>query len=172
MSTYEEIEARLKAKAEEPSPESIKFERPGQSVIGRVRRYEKGSTDWGDCVICVIESLTTGNLASIWIFGTVLANAFQKQQPRPGEIIRVEFKGIVQREGQSDYKDWTLTVDRPHGDGLTYAEAAGVAAAASPPPAPVEPEQHFPTTGDFHDAEPAPAAAPAAPADDTDDIPF
>lgn len=167
MSTYEEIEARLRAQAEEPSPESIKFEKPGQSVIGRVRRYEKGSTDWGDCVICVIESLTTGNLASIWIFGTVLANAFQKQQPRPGEIIRVEFKGVVQRDGQSNYKDWTLTVDRPHGEGLTYAEAAGVTAAAPPPP-PVETPTEFPATGDFH-AE-ADEAAPAT--DDVDDIPF
>lgn len=164
MSTYEEIEARLKAKAEEPSPESIKFERPGQSVIGRVRRYEKGSTDWGDCVICVLESLQTGNLASVWIFGTVLANAFQRLQPRIGEVIRVEYKGEVHREGQSSYKDWNLTVDRDEAEGLSYAEAAGITAA---PPPPASRAQSFPTTGDHHAA--ADADFPAA-ADD--DIPF
>ena len=166
MSTYEEVEARLKAKAEEPSPESIKFEKPGQSVIGRVKRYEKGSTDWGDCVICVIESLTSGNLASIWIFGTVLANAFERLQPRIGEVIRVEFKGEVHREGQSSYKDWNLTVDRDEAEGLSYAEAAGTKAVTTPTPPPA---QHFPTTGDVHDAAPA-AAATAA--DTDDDIPF
>lgn len=164
MTTYEEVEARLKAKAAEPSPESIKFETPGQSVIGKVRRYEKGSTDWGDCVICVIESLKSGNLASIWIFGTVLANAFQRLQPRIGEVIRVEYKGEVHREGQSSYKDWNLTVDRDEAEGLSYAEAAGVA--AQPPAAP--PARSFPTTGDHH------AAAYAAdfPAAADDDIPF
>ena len=164
MSTYEEVEARLKAKAAEPSPESIKFETPGQSVLGRVRRYEKGSTDWGDCVICVIESLKSGNLASIWIFGTVLANAFQRLQPRIGEVIRVEYKGEVHREGQSSYKDWNLTVDRDEAEGLSYAEAAGITAATTTP-APAA--QSFPTTGDHHAA--AEADFPAA-ADD--DIPF
>lgn len=162
MSTYEEVEARLKAKAAEPSPESIKFETPGQSIIGRVRRYEKGSTDWGDCVICVIESLKSGNLASIWIFGTVLANAFQRLQPRIGEVIRVEYKGEVHREGQSSYKDWNLTVDRDEAEGLSYAEAAGVAAT---PPAPLA--QSFPTTGDHHAAADADFTAAA-----DDDIPF
>ena len=164
MSTYEEVEARLKAKAAEPSPESIKFETPGQSVIGRVRRYEKGSTDWGDCVICVIESLKSGNLASIWIFGTVLANAFERLQPRIGEVIRVEYKGEVHREGQSSYKDWNLTVDRDEAEGLSYAEAAGTKAATTPTPPPA---QNFPTTGDVHsDADYASQHAPV------DDIPF
>lgn len=163
MSTIEEIEERLKAAAAKPAPESIKFERPGQAVIGRVVRYEKGSTDWGDCVICVIASLTTGNLASVWIFGTVLSNAFERAQPRPGEIIRVEFKGEVHREGQSSYKDWSLVVDRDEEDGLTYAEAAGIT--PNPKATPT-----FPTSGDVHaDAE---AAFAAASTDETDDIPF
>lgn len=168
MTTYEEIEARLKAKAEEPAPESIKFEKPGQSVVGQVVRYEKGSTDWGDCVICVLRSLKTGNLASVWIFGTVLANAFQRLQPRPGEIIRVEYKGEVHRQGASSYKDWNLTVDRADEQGLSYAEAAGIAAApASQPP----PAEQFPTAGDVHDEAEAEFAAAEA-GDDTDDIPF
>lgn len=167
MSTIEEIEARLAQKAAEPAPESWKPERPGESIIGRVRRYEKGTTSWGECVICVVESLRNpGKFASIWIFGSVLSNAFQKQQPRPGEVIRVEYGEEIQRDGQPSYRDWTLTVDRAEGDGLTYAEAAGVAGTA---PAPAEP-QTFPTTGDVH----APAEAAAAPAGDPvpDDIPF
>ena len=168
--TYEEIEARLKAKAAEPSPESIKFERPGQAVIGKVRRYEKGSTDWGDCVICVLESLQTGNLASLWIFGKVLAGAFDRLQPRIGEVIRVEYLGEVHPEGGQRYKNWSLIVDRDEaqGQGLSYAEAAGTASA--PKPQPDEP-QHFPTTGDFHAADDA-AAAQTAAETSTDDIPF
>ena len=170
MSTIEDIEARLKAKAEEPSPESIKFEKPGQSVMGRVRRYEKGSTSWGDCVICVIESLQSGNLASIWIFGTVLSNAFERLQPRIGEVIRVEYRGTVEpQSGGAAYKDWNLTVDRDEAQGLSYAEASGSAAPRQSHPD--EPPTHFPTTGDFHaEAEAEPAAAPAI--NDTDDIPF
>lgn len=170
MSTIDEIEARLAQKAAEPAPESWKPETPGESIIGTVRRYEKGTTSWGDCVICVVESLRSpGRFASIWIFGAVLSNAFQKQQPRPGEVIRVEYGAEIQRDGQPSYRDWTLTVDRADGDGLTYAEAAGVAATTAP--APAEP-QAFPTTGDVHG--PAEAAAAAATAGDPvpDDIPF
>jgi len=165
--SVDEIEARLAAKAAEPSPESIKFEKPGQSVVGRVRRYERGSTDWGDCVICVVESLKTGNLASIWIFGTVLGHAFERLQPKVGEVIRVAYKGEVHREGQSSYKDWSLVVDRDETGGLSYAEAAGIAPATrvvQPDSAPTE----FPATGDFHSA----AEAADFPAAVDDDIPF
>ena len=170
MSNIEEIEARLRAKAQEPSPESIKFEKQGQSVTGRVRRYERGSTSWGDCVICVIESLATGNLASIWIFGTVLANAFQRLQPRVGEIIRVEYKGVVEpASGGPAYKDWALVVDRAEGDGLSYAEAAGIPAATRQAHAEDVTPSEFPTTGDVH----SPAEAADFPAEPpTDDIPF
>jgi len=168
--SVDEIEARLKAKAEEPSPESIMFERPGQAAMGRVVRYERGSTDWGDCVICVIRNLASGNLGSIWVFGKVLAGAFERLQPKVGEVIRVQYLGKVHPQGGQEYKNWSLVVDRDeeHGQGLTYAEAAGTSARAPAPAA--EPVQQFPATGDFHAADEQAAGQPDVPVDD--DIPF
>jgi hypothetical protein len=169
MSTIEEIEARLAQRAAEPPPESWKPEKPGDAIIGRVRRYERGSTSWGDCVICVVESLRApGRFASIWIFGTVLANAFQRVQPRLGEVIRVEFRGVVEpTTGGPAYKDWTLVADRAEGDGLSYAEAAGVPVAQRQAAVEDVTPTQFPTTGDFDAAQ-----TTATPDADTDDIPF
>lgn len=171
--SFQDVVDRLNAKAAEPTPESWKAEKPGDVIYGKIRRYEKGSTSWGDCVICVLESLRTpGRLVSVWIFGTVLANAFQRLQPQRGEAIRVEYLGEVHPEGGgAAYKNWSVAVDRDAtNDGLDFYEAFAGTQAPPERAEPTAPRQEFPTTGDFHaDAEPS-AAAPAP--DDTDDIPF
>lgn len=176
MASIDELEQRLRQKADEPLPESWKADKPGDRIIGRVRRYEKGTTGWGDAVICVVESLRRpGHLASIWVFGTVLSNAFQKQQPKRGEVILVEYRGKVQPDGGQEYKDWRLVVDRPDGaEGLDFAEAFGL----NPAPVPqggshttYVPPADWQTTGNADDRagrnEFVPAGAPT-----DDDIPF
>jgi hypothetical protein len=173
--TVEEIEQRLAERADEPLPESWKPDRPGQRIVGRVRRYEKGTTGWGDCVICVVESLRRpGQLASVWLFGTVLVNAFRKQRPKRGEVILVEYRGMVHPDGGgADYKDWRLVVDRPDGaEGLDFAEAFG----ETPAPAPVagahvtyEPPVDWQTTGNADDRAGFNDNAASV---DLDDIPF
>lgn len=81
--TYEEIEARLKAKAAEPSPESIKFERPGQAVIGKVRRYEKGSQRYKNWSLIVDRDEAQGQgLSYAEAAGTASAPKSQPDEPQ------------------------------------------------------------------------------------------
>lgn len=159
--SYEQIEARLSARAEEPLPESWKPSKEGDRIIGRVVRYERGVTGWGPAVICVVESLRRpGTFAAIWVFGTVLSNAFIREQPRRGEVILVEYRGKVHPQGGQEYKDWRLVVDRAGGAGLDAAEAFGQPPDEPPAAAPAEePPSDW-----------TPAGLDADPADD--DIPF
>lgn len=175
--SVDEIERRLMAKADEPTPEAWKAERPGQKLIGCVVRYEKGTTAWGDAPICVVESLRTpGRLASVWIFGTVLANQFKKQMPQRGEIILVEYLGEVRPDGGgSPYKNWRVIVDRPAGhDGLDFATAFGdtsAPVAQNGAHETYEPPADWQTTGNADDRAGLNDPATATVAED-DDIPF
>jgi hypothetical protein len=136
--TVEDVEQRLQAKAEEALPESWKPGEPGTpfaKLIGKVVRYEKGTTSYGDCPIVVVESLRNqGRYASLWIFGTVLPNAFKKQQPRRGEVILVEYLGMKHPDGGGQpYQNWRVAVDRPEGqDGLDFEQAFGMTPAPVP----------------------------------------
>lgn len=172
----DDVERRLVARADEPLPESWKPE-PGQRIVGRVRRYEKGTTQgWGDAAICVVESLRNpGRLASVWIFHTTLSNAFQKQRPKVGEVILLEYRGKVESQGQGQpYHDWRLVVDRADGaEGLSLDEAFGRIDAPTPATGAHvtdEPPSDWATTGNADDRLPdQPAAAAFI---DEDDIPF
>jgi hypothetical protein len=112
--SVEEIEQRLAARASEPAPESWKHEKPGDQIIGRFRRLERGTTTYGDCWIVVLESLRTpGRLASVWLFNTTLYNEFRRARPRPGEVVLVRYEGKVERQGAQPYHLWKVVVDRP-----------------------------------------------------------
>jgi len=116
------VEQRLLAKAAEPQPESWKHEKPGDQIIGKFRRLEKGSTSYGDCWIVVLESLRApGRLASVWLFNTTLHNEFVKVRPRPGETVLVRYEGRVEKPGQNPYHLWKVVVDRPEGNDSPYS---------------------------------------------------
>jgi hypothetical protein len=181
--SVDDIEQRLQAKAEEPAPESWRPE-PGDKIMGRVIRYEKGTTQgWGDAPIVVLESLRTqGRLISVWMFHTTLVNEFKKQRPKVGEALMLEYHGKVEAKGEGQpYHSWRLVIDRANGGGLSLDEAFGEQ------PAPVatdgahvtyEPPADWSTTGNADDRaghnEFVPAGASTGPDFDgaDDDIPF
>jgi hypothetical protein len=184
--SVEEIEARLRARAEEPMPESWIPDKAPATLTGVVRRYEKGTTQgWGDAPICVVESLRNpGRLASIWIFHTTLVNAFQRERPAVGEVIMVTYRGKAEPKGDGmPYHDWQLVVDRPNGGGgLGFDQAFGqtspsLSAAVVPATGAhvtYEPPADWQTTGNADDRlfEQGERSDTARGAYDGDDIPF
>lgn len=152
------IEQRLAAKAAEPQPESWKNEKPGDQIIGRFRRLERGTTTYGDCWIVVLESLRSpGRLASVWLFNTTLFNEFKRARPRSGEVVLVRYEGKVERQGAQPYHLWKVVVDRPDEAESPYAWSDVDGASDAPTPdelqarddvGPVQPQGDYFDTGD------------------------
>jgi len=172
--SVEEIERRLAARAAEPPPESWKHERPGDQIIGRFRRLERGTTPYGDCWIVVLESLRVpGRLASVWLLNTTLFNEFKRTRPRPGEVVLVRYEGRVSKQGQNDYHLWKVVVDRPDQTDSPYSWSDVDGGAGATPDelearddvGPVQPQGDYFAPGE-------PAGGPNGQSSSDDDIPF
>src|SRR5688500_1518287 len=87
MSEWAEREAALRARLDEPMPESW-VPQPGEEIVGVFRRLEKGTTAYGEAWICVLESTRAlGRLASVWLLHTSLRNELARLRPQPGELV-------------------------------------------------------------------------------------
>lgn len=158
------VEQRLLAKAAEPQPESWKHEKPGDQIIGKFRRLEKGTTTYGDCWIVILESLRSpGRLASVWLFNTTLFNEFKKVRPRPGETVLVRYEGLIQRQGAQPYHLWKVVVDRPAEADSPYSWHDIDGGEGEPTPAELQNRDEVGPTpqGDYFDAG-APSGGPNA----------
>ena len=75
--------------------------------------YEERTTKVGPCRVAVVREADTGELFSVWLSRSVLRNEFDKQSPRPGDMLGLKFHGEkTTRNGQSTYFLYSLRVVR------------------------------------------------------------
>jgi len=77
-------------------------------IIGKILRYDKGWTDYGECPICLMEDEEAGEPRAVWIFHTVLLDEFKKKRPMVGE--RIGIKRLP--DAAKGYRRYELRVDR------------------------------------------------------------
>jgi hypothetical protein len=167
MSTIDDVEGRLRERADAGHPESW-VPKPGDELTGKVIRYSKAFTSRGtDAYVMVVESLRSpGRLASVWLLHTTLRNEVNAQQPRPGEIVYLRYDGLQKpKHGGDEYHGWKLVVDRDEASSPDLPWESSVdprtAADAIVPPDTRPPHQPEP------DGWPADAGTPV-----DDEIPF
>lgn len=81
---------------------------PGDVLVGKVVRYDRGFTMYGEVRTVTIER-DNGERVAVWLSSTVLLNEFAKQKPKPGERIGLKYLGMHPDRGYHRYK---LIVDR------------------------------------------------------------
>ena len=114
-SAEEEQLERLRQEMEDDdgSPPEMWDPEPGESLIAELLRYEERSTKVGPCRVAVVREAATDELYSVWLSRSVLKNEFDKQSPRPGDMLGLKFHGEkTTRNGQSTYFLYSLRVVR------------------------------------------------------------
>jgi hypothetical protein len=87
--SVEDIEQRLQAKAEEALPRNrgsrVSLAPRSTKIIGKVVRYEKGTTSYGDCTDrgAGVAPERRAGTASLWMFHTVLRERVQEAAVSP-----------------------------------------------------------------------------------------
>lgn len=132
-SAEEEQLDRLRQEMEDDdgSPPEMWDPEPGESLIAELLRFEERTTKVGPCRVAVVREADTDELYSVWLSRSVLKNEFDKQSPRPGDMLGLKFHGEKSsRNGQSTYFLYSLRVVRTKvAEQLTGA--VGVAPAAA-----------------------------------------
>ena len=84
----------------------------GPKVVGEYLRLEVGvPTNFGDRAVAVIR-LKDGSERSIWLHWLTLRNQFRRAKPKPGEVVKVAYKGEKISAKGSDYRDFKVKVAR------------------------------------------------------------
>jgi len=135
----------------------------GDTLVGVLLRYDRGSTPYGPQTIAHIADEESGEIRGVWILHEVLRQEFAAQRPRPGE--RLGIKRLPDGDG---YKRYRLVVDRAE-PLMPDFEASGPAA-GTPPAArrlerPTEPPERR-SPGAASSSEPGASAPP--PLEDSD----
>jgi hypothetical protein len=95
------------------SPPDMWDPEPGESLIAELLRYEERTTKVGPCRVAVVREADSDELYSVWLSRSVLKNEFDKQSPRPGDMLGLKFHGEKStRNGQSTYFLYSLRVVR------------------------------------------------------------
>lgn len=134
---YDERVAALHNRADEPLPESWQPKNPGDELVGKFVRLDKGVTSYGDCWIVVLESLKQpGQLASVWLLHTALKSQFAKAKPKPDQLVLIRYEGKRKpKSGGAEYHDWKVLTEGggQHG-GFSWDEFAGAEPSVDPEP--------------------------------------
>jgi len=99
----------------------------GDTLVGQLVRYDRGTTAYGVKTIAVVVDEETGELRGFWILHEVARQEFADQKPRPGE--RLGIKRLPDTE--KGFHRYRLVVDRADRALPDFgAEASGQAAPA------------------------------------------
>jgi hypothetical protein len=82
----------------------------GEHLLGRVRRYAKGPTAYGEVRTLVVDRDDGEGAVSVWLSSHVLLALFEREKPRVGERIGISYQGKHPTKG---YHRYALVVDRP-----------------------------------------------------------
>ena len=89
----------------------------GDVLVGKILRYDKGWTDYGECPICLVEDEEAEGPRAVWIFHTVLVSEFEKKRPKVGE--RIGIKRLP--DAAKGYRRYALRIDREEPDVLDFS---------------------------------------------------
>ena len=155
--------ARLRERAENEPPASWVPEADGEYIAGKLVRYERGTTAFGDQIIAILQA-PDGTERAVWLLHAVLHNEFSRQRPRPGELVLIRYVGRRQAASGAPYAAYRVEVDREDAP-LDWDAVATPSVPPAPVPAPAAaPRATAPATPS------PPPAGPPWPSDD--DIPF
>lgn len=96
------------------APEAWVPQKSGEYIIGKVKRYERGTTGFGARPICIIE--TKDGERSIWLLHHVLLSQFDRTQPQPGDVIGVKLLDAVHGKSGFTYQNYVVRVYERAGD--------------------------------------------------------
>ena len=86
---------------------------PGDVLVGRLVRYDKAKTPYGERDIAVVHDEDLDTDISVWLIHTVLIGEFKEQQPKVGD--RLAIKRFT--DSQKGYRRYTLVVERQEASG-------------------------------------------------------
>jgi hypothetical protein len=101
---------------------------PGDVLVGKVVRYDRGFTVYGEVRTVTIER-DNGERVAVWLSSTVLLNEFAKQKPKPGERVGERLLAYAgARAGDVRRRSFAELLEAPRG---RPAAGGGVALAAA-----------------------------------------
>ena len=80
----------------------------GSKIVGKIKRYDKAYTIYGEAWICQIEDDEKG-LLSVWLTHAVLIDRFKKLKPKLGERIAIKCFG---KHSEKKYWRFKVIMDR------------------------------------------------------------
>jgi len=97
----------------------------GPKVVGEHLRLAVGvPAQFSDCSVVVIR-LKDGSERSVWLLWDALRNQFKRAKPKPGELVKVTYKGEKISAAGRDYHDFRVKVNRDQAeadwDGIAQA---------------------------------------------------
>lgn len=87
--------------------------KPGETLIGTVRRYDVGQNQFGEVRTVTIEREDGTGPVSVWLSSEVLRREFERQRPKIGERVGIRFIG---RHPERQYNRWAVITDREEGE--------------------------------------------------------
>ena len=86
-------------------------QKPGNTLIGELVRYEPGQTlDGGKCLTAIIRDVVTHDLVAVWIIDSGLIDVFRSEKPKAGELVGI--KSLPDPEGNNG-RFYAIRVHRP-----------------------------------------------------------
>lgn len=98
------------SRADKDFPASFHFNEPGDSVTGKLVRWDRGPSKFGDEQIPIAVLETEAGPRGVWLFSAVLKAKFGELKPKAGEVVRVEFLGTKKSAtSEFSYKNWSVS---------------------------------------------------------------
>ena len=109
---WSEMVAQADKRSNGNYPETWKPEHEGDTIYGTLVETGEVETRYGLSETAVIET-PEGNRYTVWL-GTVLRDAFAKNDAAPGDAVVIRYNGYkTSKSGSTQYRDYTVVVKHP-----------------------------------------------------------
>jgi hypothetical protein len=104
-------------------PERFKFVEPGDRLVGTLVHVAIVKSSYGPQRYPLLEvRADDGRLYEVHASAAALVSQFRREQPQPGERIKIEFRGTATSNTGRSYKDFGLRVARTKHAPVDYGE--------------------------------------------------
>ena len=112
-------------------PDAFIFEKPGQTLVGKVKGFSKGFSKFGAHLVVTVQREDDGEIVSVHALHTSLRNQIAEADPKPGDRIGVKYVGERtsekgKRKGTT-YKEFRVRVDSPNRSAQDVLRSIGLA---------------------------------------------